>query len=72
MPVVYEIRERGSRGHKRYEVVRSFDFGDGSPLKLEVEDLFDNYEQASQRVALIKLEEATEKGEQRKREKPEG
>jgi hypothetical protein len=62
MPVVYEIRERGSRGHKRYQIVRSFDFGDGFPLRLEVEDVFDNYEQASQqRVALIKLEGAAEK-----------
>ncbi len=52
MPVTYEIKKRGRRGQERYELWRAFDFGDGSPLRLEHLDTFYDYMQASERRRL--------------------
>ena len=51
MGIVYTIRTCGVRT-KRYEVWRSFDFNDGSPLRLDYEGSFDNYIEASERRKL--------------------
>ena len=57
MGIIYEIRPRGRAKNERYELWRSFDFADGSPVRLEVLDVFDNYMAASQRRALELKEE---------------
>jgi hypothetical protein len=56
MRVTYEIRQRGRRGRERYELWRVFDFGDGSPLRLEHLDTFDDYMQASE-LRRLEIEE---------------
>jgi len=43
----FEIREIGRGRHKKCELWRSFDFGDGCPVRLELEGVFDDYMQAS-------------------------
>jgi hypothetical protein len=56
MSSIFEIVTRGRR-NKRYELWRSFDFGDGSPVRLELLDSFYDYIQASERRRL-EIEEA--------------
>src|SRR5216684_798580 len=64
MPMNVEIRTIGHGRGTRYQVwSRSFDFGDnGPPVRLELDETFDNYMQASARKKQILAEQERASG----------
>lgn len=53
----YRVFPHGRGRSLRYEVWNCVDLGDGTPLKLSLEDRFDNHAQASERAKLDNEEE---------------